>query len=141
MAGEPKDPRQPFAPRFKNLPVESVAGPGASPVASGNSDEVAGSRIGSSKRQTPLFLDLRKKDGTHKALSYAYLVAIDYDTKGITLEFTGYRVSLTGRNLDDLFRRLVAEVIGQVREVDVMTDKATGDPKKSVVYSIEWVKV
>src|ERR1700679_2545311 len=63
----------------------------------------------SADRQHKLMVEFRLLGGNAKALAYSYLVAADFDpTVGIRLDFSGYTVAITGRNLRGLFDALVS---------------------------------
>ena len=52
-------------------------------------------------RDRALMLELRFKDGSVKALAYAWLEKAEFDPSvGITLKFGGEKVKITGRNLN-----------------------------------------
>lgn len=52
-------------------------------------------------RDRAIMLELRKKDGTIAAFSYAYLERADFDpSEGITLHIMGKRIQIKGQNLN-----------------------------------------
>ncbi|MFV0442771.1 MAG: hypothetical protein ACK5Q5_04280 [Planctomycetaceae bacterium] len=52
-------------------------------------------------RDRALMLELRKKDGTVRAIGYAWLQMVEFDpSSGIVLSFPGSRIQLIGRNLN-----------------------------------------
>jgi hypothetical protein len=92
-----------------------------------------------------LMVEFRKKDGTVRALAYAYLFEALYDpSEGITLNFTGQKVRIVGRNLDAearptvrLFRGLLRHRVIYVKEADQFDELAASD-KETIVERIEW---
>jgi hypothetical protein len=86
-------------------------------------------------RGQELMLECRLKDGTTQALAYTYLVKADFcPEKGITLAFVGHQVSIEGRNLLSLFKRLVRHEVNFICERDEFHD--TGDKQEVFVSSI-----
>lgn len=52
-------------------------------------------------RDRAIMLELRRKDGSMRALGYAWLQAVEFDPSGcISLMFPGSVIKLTGRNLN-----------------------------------------
>jgi hypothetical protein len=89
-------------------------------------------------RRQKLMVAFRFQDGNAKALSYGYLVAIDFDpSEGIAMDFSGYEVRLKGRNLGPLFSGLVSQRIGVVQEADALHADATLPKDATVVTAIE----
>ncbi len=84
----------------------------------------------SGKQGHEVMLDLRFRTGDRKALSYSYLVSVEFDrSKGVTLEFTGHRVEIRGRNLEDVYQRLLFHRAGFIAESDVgISDEAAQEP-------------
>jgi hypothetical protein len=65
----------------------------------------------------PVSLDLRFRTGNRHGFSYAFLFDIDYDASGvIRLMFGGNRVEVRGRNLLELYERLLLHSIGYIQE-------------------------
>src|ERR1700722_19712835 len=83
----------------------------------------------SADRQQKVMIEFRLLNGNAKALAYSYLVAADLDpSEGIKLDFSGYAVTITGRNLRPLFDGLVAQRVAVVREMDpIHADASLGD--------------
>ena len=70
------------------------------------STKAAGSRIG-----------FRFADGRMKSLPYMHLAETEFNPDvGIILTFIGHRVTLTGRNLSQLYYEIEAEEIGEIIE-------------------------
>ena len=66
-------------------------------------------------RDRAVMLELRKRDGSIMAISYAYLERAEFDpTDGITLHALGRKITITGRNLN-------AEVAPKVRLFHAIT--------------------
>lgn len=96
--------------------------------------------IRSADRQQKVMLELRFKNGNAKALAYSYLVSIDFDpSKGIRMDFSGYDVGITGRNLHPLFAGLCAQRVAAVNETDELHAEATLPDTATVVTGIEVV--
>ncbi len=63
-----------------------------------------------------LMLELRQKDGTVTALGYAWLKRADFDpSEGITLDFSGTTVKITGQQLNGVQRPNVRLFSGIIR--------------------------
>jgi hypothetical protein len=89
-------------------------------------------------RGQELMLECRLKDGTKQALAYTYLVkAVFCPEKGIVLDFVGHRVSIEGRNLLNIFKRLVRHEVNFICERESFHD--TGDKNEVFVSDIEIV--
>lgn len=108
------------------------------PVAVGLEDEPDPFSTLSADRQQKVMLELRFKDGNAKALAYSYLVSIDFDpSAGIRMDFSGYDVRITGRNLHPLFAGLCAQRVAVVTETDDLHADATLPKDATVVTEIE----
>ena len=80
--------------------------------------------------------------GNAKALAYSYMVAADFDpSEGIKLDFSGYTVQITGRNLRPVFDGLVAQRVAVVREMDALQADANLGDKATVVTGIKITEV
>lgn len=89
-------------------------------------------------RGQEVMLECRLKDGTVQALAYTYLVKADFcPEKGIILAFVGHRVGIEGRNLLNLFKRLVRHEVNFICEREGFHD--TGDKQEVFVSDIEVV--
>ena len=83
-------------------------------------------------------VEFRLLNGNAKALAYSYLVALDMDPSvGIRMDFSGYTVAITGRNLRPLFDGLCAQRVAVVREMDALQAEATAAPGAAIVTGIE----
>ena len=83
-------------------------------------------------------VEFRLLEGNAKALAYSYLVAAEFDpSEGIQLDFSGYAVTITGRNLRPLFEGLVSQRVAVVREMDPLQAEATAAPGAAIVTGIE----
>lgn len=92
----------------------------------------------SADRQQKLMLELRLRSGNAKALAYSYLVAVDYDKSGgITMDFSGWDVTLGGKNLESLFSGLVAQRVSVVSELDDLHAEALLPIDATVVTRID----
>lgn len=86
-------------------------------------------------RGQEVMLECRLKDGTIQALAYTYLVKADFcPQKGISLAFVGHKVSIEGRNLSSVFKRLVRHEVNFICERDSFHD--TGDQQEVFISSI-----
>ena len=101
-------------------------------------DENEAYSILSADRQQKVMLELRFKTGNSRAFAYSYLVSIDFNpSSGIVLDFSGYEVAVSGRNLSSLFAGLVAQRVAVINEMDDLQAKATLENDATVVTSIE----
>jgi hypothetical protein len=101
-------------------------------------DAEAAFTILSADRQHKLMVEFRLLNGNAKALAYSYLVALDMDPSvGIRMDFSGYTVAISGRNLRPLFDGLCAQRVAVVREMDALQAEATAAPGAAIVTGIE----
>jgi hypothetical protein len=92
----------------------------------------------SADRQQKRMVEFRLLGGNAKALAYSYMVAAEFDpSEGIRLDFSGYAVTITGRNLRSLFEGLVAQRVAVVRQMDELQAEATAQPGAAIVTGIE----
>jgi hypothetical protein len=92
----------------------------------------------SADRQRKVMVEFRRLNGNAKALAYSYLVSADFDpSKGITLDFSGYSVTITGRNLRSVFHGLVTQRASHVSEMDELHADAEGGSDAPIVTGIE----
>ncbi len=64
-----------------------------------------------------LMFELRTKDGRRKAYSYSYMTEADYEPDtGIIINVSDVVITITGRNLDEIFNYLVANRLTYVQE-------------------------
>lgn len=96
-------------------------------------------------RDKALMLELRKKDGSVKAVGYAWLHEVEFDpTEGITLHVIGQTIRIIGRNLNSEYRPNVTLLSGITRQrVPFIqeADQATlmnAKESDTVIEKIEW---
>lgn len=70
--------------------------------------------------EKPLFLDLRRADGTGEMIAYAYVMRVAYSGDSlVSLICTGgTAITIEGQGLGEFVRRLQAQEIAFVQEVD-----------------------
>lgn len=96
-------------------------------------------------RERATMLELRKKDGSIRAVSYGYIDKADFDpSDGIVLHVSGQKITIKGRNLNvevhpkvRLFEAVCRHRVPWLREADEPANLMAGD-KDTVVESIEW---
>src|SRR3954468_3462668 len=67
-------------------------------------------------RDRAVMLELRKKDGSVSAFGYSWLERVEYDpSAGLTLNFAGQRVKLTGHNINGEVRPNIRLLNGLIR--------------------------
>jgi hypothetical protein len=67
-------------------------------------------------RERSIMLEIKHKDGRISAYGYSWLESAEFDpSEGITLNFAGSAVKITGRNLDAEIRPLVRLFAGILR--------------------------
>jgi hypothetical protein len=92
----------------------------------------------SADRQQKVMVEFRMMSGNAKGLAYSYLVAVDYAPgEGIKLDFSGYAVAITGRNLRPLVNGLLAQRVAVVREMDELQAEANLGEEATVVTGIK----
>lgn len=93
-------------------------------------------------RDRAIMLELRKKDGTIAAFSYAYLERADFDpSEGITLHIMGKRIQIKGQNLNGearpnirLFHGITRHRVPWIQEAGAVLP----DEKAPCVQSLGW---
>jgi len=91
----------------------------------------------SADRMQKLMLELRFLGGNAKAFAYSYLVSASLDlSEGIRLDFSGYVVTISGRNLRPLYDGLVAQRVAVIREMDAFQAAANMPDSDTVVTGI-----
>jgi hypothetical protein len=77
----------------------------------------ANGRVGNRAQVTLVF---RKKNGSVRGFSYVHFFGIESDNPadGFAIEFSQIRVTVSGRNLEPLFRMVCAHRIAEICEVD-----------------------
>jgi hypothetical protein len=92
----------------------------------------------SADRLRKVMVEFRLLTGNAKALAYSYLVCADFNpSEGIKLDFSGYDVTISGRNLRPVFEGLVAQRIAVIREMDELHAEAEHLSDTTVVTKIE----
>jgi hypothetical protein len=100
-------------------------------------EEAAYSHVGPDRGPHKIMVELRLLSGKAKALSYAYLVALDFDPEGIIdLDFTGWQVRLEGRNLRPLFEAIASNRVSRIKEANSLLARTLPE-KATVVTSIQ----
>jgi hypothetical protein len=85
-------------------------------------------------------LAFRLADGRSKFLQYSHLNETELNPDvGIILEFVGHRVTLTGRNLDQLHAELESEAVGEITEQHVPDFALPADA--CFIRQIMWEKI
>jgi hypothetical protein len=83
----------------------------------------------SADRQQKQMVVFRLLDGNQEALAYSYLVRAKFNpSDGIVLDFSGYTVTITGRNLRAGFNGLVAQRVAVVRQMDELQAEVAAKP-------------
>ncbi|MBX7106851.1 MAG: hypothetical protein K1X57_22435 [Gemmataceae bacterium] len=78
-------------------------------------------------RDRAIMLEFRHKDGRVTSFGYAWLKKVTFDpSEGITLDFSGETVKITGLNLDAELRPRVRLVSGLVRQRVTWVQEADG---------------
>ena len=100
-------------------------------------EETKAYSILSADRQRKVMLELRFLNGNAEALAYSTFVNGKFNPSvGIKMDFTGYEVTIGGRNLRPLFEGLVAQRVQVVRETDPLQAEADAQPGETVVDRI-----
>ncbi len=82
----------------------------------------------SANRGFVIMLDLRFKTGDCVALPYSFLNVIQFSrSRGIRLSFGGHKVTVTGRNLEPLYRGLRDHRITWIQESEEALDVGGAD--------------
>jgi hypothetical protein len=147
MSGEPKTYKEKLEARranaaaspapavASNVAVIGTAKPAANDAGNGDGEKVADI----ARRQQRVRLNLIFKGGKELSLPYIHLMPVELDGEHITLSYPWYTVTLKGRNLVKLKRRLDLQIHGTIREVDVFADGGEEKPKAYAVYEIKIV--
>lgn len=83
----------------------------------------------------PLMLEVRLRGGERVALGYGYLIATEYEPTGLILTFQRHVVTVTGRNLDRVYRGVVNHALLEIAETDEAEQIEAGD-RAEVVESV-----
>lgn len=94
-------------------------------------------------RDRSLMLELRLKDGSVTSFGYAWLKKASFNpSEGITLDFSGETVRITGRNLDAelgprvrLFNGILRQRVTWIQQADGVAEISAG-PKAVVIEEI-----
>jgi hypothetical protein len=95
------------------------------------------------ERDRASMLELRKKDGSIRAIPYGWLEGCDFDpSDGIALHVGGRVIRIKGRNLNSgrpvgLFHAIARHRVPWVREADSQAQMVAPDTEP-VVEAIEW---
>lgn len=85
-------------------------------------------------------LGFRFADGQMRSLPYLQLIETQYHPDiGVILEFAGHRVTVQGRNLQQLYWELEAEEVGEL--VERHARDFTLEPTACFVERIVWEKI
>jgi len=104
----------------------------------GEDNSAAAFSMISADRQRKIMVEFRMLAGNSKALAYSYLVGADFDpSKGIQLDFSGYAVTIEGRNLRSGYNGLISHRVAVVREMDELQAEANVPADEVVVTKIE----
>lgn len=64
-----------------------------------------------------LMLDFQSRGGDAIAMAYSYLQTVRFDPSvGLTLSFTTHSVTLMGRNLNELYKALLDQIVRRIEE-------------------------
>lgn len=96
-------------------------------------------------RESARMLELRKKDGSIRAVGYAWLERAEFDpTDGITLHVGGEQIRIVGRNLNSevrpsmrLFEGITRHRVSYIREAD-RAERLEGADETTIVEGIGW---
>lgn len=96
-------------------------------------------------RERATMLELRRRDGSIRAVSYAWLERAEFDpSDGIALRINGQTILIKGRNLNvecrpavRLFSAICRHRVPWVQEADGPAQIETGE-RATIVESIEW---
>lgn len=128
-----------FGQRFR---PDSAVVPALVPSPASPEDEISAySTTNPASRRQQISLELRWKKGNTYALSYAYFVGVGLDGGTMTIDFTGFKVTLKGKNLVELKDKVRFQLVEFIQEVDEFSDRARNDPKAVAVYSIKLDKL
>jgi len=76
-----------------------------------------------------IMLDLRMRNGDWNGLGYSYIGAIKYDrTTGLVVSHTTHRITLQGRNLEELYAALLQQTVVTIEEQGMMDDQPREHP-------------
>ena len=91
----------------------------------------------SADRQQKQMVEFRLLEGNADAMAYSYLVRAKFNpSEGIFLDFSGYTVTIKGRNLRPGYNGLLAQRVAVVREMDALQAEASMPESATVVTGI-----
>ena len=90
--------------------------------------------------EKPLFLDLRRADGTGEMIAYAYVMRVAYSGDSLVSLICagGIAFTIEGQGLGELVRRLQAQEIAFVQEVDPKQGPCP-TTKEPAIFAISFV--
>ncbi len=96
-------------------------------------------------RERATMIELRKKDGSIRAVSYGYIDKADFDpSDGIVLHVNGQKINIKGRNLNvevhpkvRLYEAVCRHRVPWLREADEPANLLANE-KDTVIEQIEW---
>lgn len=96
-------------------------------------------------RERALMLELRRKDGSIRAVGYAWLERVEFDpSEGITLCMPGAEIRIKGRNLNSelrpfvrLFEGITRHRVPWVQETD-RTEALQAATGVTIIETIDW---
>ena len=90
--------------------------------------------------EKPLFLDLRRADGTGEMIAYAYVMRVAYSGDSLVSLICagGTAFTIEGQGLGELVRRLQAQEIAFVQEVDPKQGPCP-TTKEPAIFAISFV--
>jgi hypothetical protein len=92
----------------------------------------------SADRQRKIMCEFRMLNGNSHSLAYSFLVGAEFDSsKGIQLDFSGYAVTIEGRNLRPGYNGLISHRVAVVRQNDDLQAEATLPEDSAVITKIE----
>jgi hypothetical protein len=106
---------------------KAASGDGALPPDEDAADDLGAFGWLRGVRERAIMLELRRKDGSVHAFGYAWLKKVTFDpSDGITLDFSGETVKITGRNLDSELRPKTRLLNGILRHRVIWIQEADG---------------
>jgi hypothetical protein len=89
-----------------------------------------------SRRAQRVRLNFIFKNGEEESFPYIHLMPIRFKARDIILVYPWCKITLKGRNMKKLKRRLDLHIHGTIREVDKMADAAEEEATPYAVYEI-----
>ena len=95
--------------------------------------KVTAAPVQSVAAKDPVMLNLKRETGDEKAFRYSHLVWADFNpSKGILIHLSNHCVLIKGRNLEGVYKELVAGELREIIEVPPARDLA--QTEKPVVH-------